>query len=414
MSEHSAPSPNRPVRRRIRPARSAIAALSLAGLLVACSSSGEDPVADVSVDTAPDQTTQPAGERNADGVLQLTAEITGAGPESDPLCTPEPGRKVDDHTDIVIQEEVLPGAYQAETVLPDGRVMPEVDIPEVIVPGYTIDAGCTVVHDAPAGCLGRVEITGVKVPSVTIPGYRYRKLDLYADRVETASVSEVVLEGLEQETQTAEQTCERSADGTITRPTVKRPNVKRSSAYRDGASVAVQCSPGGAATTTTVADSTCPSNLQISGEAVGAVTVPGETVRAETIEVSELDTGTEVLEDEDRTSYVAPAEVLFDTGKSDLKPEAGPALEAILAELEDTSSSKKITVDGHTDDVGGDADNQALSERRAAAVADWLVSKGIDRSRITTTGYGETVPAASGTDDASRAQNRRVVISVAD
>lgn len=67
-------------------------------------------------------------------------------------------------------------------------------------------------------------------------------------------------------------------------------------------------------------------------------------------------------------------------------------------------------VEGHSDSVGGDAYNRALSERRARAVRDYLASRGIDAQRMNVVGYGETRPAADNATPAGRAENRRVVL----
>ena len=68
-----------------------------------------------------------------------------------------------------------------------------------------------------------------------------------------------------------------------------------------------------------------------------------------------------------------------------------------------------VTLEGHTDNVGGMAYNQDLSQRRADAVKNYLVEKfGIDSNRIKTVGYGETKPIASNDTEAGRYQNRRV------
>ena len=68
----------------------------------------------------------------------------------------------------------------------------------------------------------------------------------------------------------------------------------------------------------------------------------------------------------------------------------------------------KVILEGHTDSTGSDAHNQKLSERRAAAVADALKNFGVDASRISSVGYGESKPIASNATKAGRAQNRRV------
>ena len=71
-----------------------------------------------------------------------------------------------------------------------------------------------------------------------------------------------------------------------------------------------------------------------------------------------------------------------------------------------------MTVIGHTDDVGDAEENAALSDRRAASVAAWLIAAGIDPARISTVGKGETEPIAPGSSDDSRAANRRVVVEI--
>ena len=76
------------------------------------------------------------------------------------------------------------------------------------------------------------------------------------------------------------------------------------------------------------------------------------------------------------------------------------------------SRGSYIEVVGHTDDVGDDAYNQELSEQRAAAVREYLVSAGVDGSKIVTVGMGESMPVASNATDEGRAENRRVDVLV--
>jgi len=71
-----------------------------------------------------------------------------------------------------------------------------------------------------------------------------------------------------------------------------------------------------------------------------------------------------------------------------------------------------IQVAGYTDSVGTDAYNQGLSERRANAVLDYFVSHGIEASRLTAVGYGESNPVADNSTADGRAQNRRVELNV--
>ncbi|HLS83036.1 MAG TPA: OmpA family protein, partial [Arenimonas sp.] len=71
-----------------------------------------------------------------------------------------------------------------------------------------------------------------------------------------------------------------------------------------------------------------------------------------------------------------------------------------------------IEVAGHTDSVGSDAYNQKLSERRAQAVADYLISRGVSGTRLMVIGAGESHPVASNETEAGRAENRRVELTI--
>ena len=103
-----------------------------------------------------------------------------------------------------------------------------------------------------------------------------------------------------------------------------------------------------------------------------------------------------------------PADVLFDFDKSDIRPDAAKAL-ADLATIIRANPRGRTRLEGHTDSVGDDKYNQALSERRAESVKQWLVSKQqIDPSKLITKGWGETKPVAPNDTEASRQKNRRL------
>jgi outer membrane protein OmpA-like peptidoglycan-associated protein len=102
--------------------------------------------------------------------------------------------------------------------------------------------------------------------------------------------------------------------------------------------------------------------------------------------------------------------ILFATGKADLQPESRPVLKEIAGTLQ-KYGDLKVLIEGHTDNVGSAASNLTLSDARAAAVKAALVSDfGIDGSRITTKGLGDTKPSVPNTSPAGRAQNRRVEV----
>ncbi|MES3021049.1 MAG: OmpA family protein [Pseudomonadota bacterium] len=105
------------------------------------------------------------------------------------------------------------------------------------------------------------------------------------------------------------------------------------------------------------------------------------------------------------------AEALFDFDKSVVKPEGQSALDNLLTQLQGMNTEVMVTV-GHTDSVGSDAYNQKLSLRRAEAVKAYLVSKGVDASRVYTEGKGESQPVADNATAEGRAKNRRVTVEV--
>ena len=99
--------------------------------------------------------------------------------------------------------------------------------------------------------------------------------------------------------------------------------------------------------------------------------------------------------------------VLFDFDKYDLRPEAYPLLDEAVSVL-GQNPDMEVEIQGHTDSIGTADYNQALSERRAEAVLDYLVSHGITSYRLAAKGYGLTQPVASNDTEEGRAKNRRV------
>lgn len=90
-----------------------------------------------------------------------------------------------------------------------------------------------------------------------------------------------------------------------------------------------------------------------------------------------------------------------------IRPESRPTLDKVVALLKE-KADWKFSVEGHTDNVGGDAFNQTLSEKRAASVVKYLTAAGIDASRLGSKGLGLSKPFAANDSEAGRAQNRRV------
>ncbi|MCF8351278.1 MAG: OmpA family protein [Bacteroidales bacterium] len=103
--------------------------------------------------------------------------------------------------------------------------------------------------------------------------------------------------------------------------------------------------------------------------------------------------------------------IFFEFNEAKLQPESMPELERLVKLMKDVPTLK-IEISGHTDNVGSELYNQELSEKRAKAVVDYLVAKGVDRNRLTYKGYGLTQPIASNETEEGRAMNRRTEFKV--
>lgn len=129
-----------------------------------------------------------------------------------------------------------------------------------------------------------------------------------------------------------------------------------------------------------------------------------ESTAGSGVDVTPTDNGSAILVN-------LPNGVTFDTDSSAIKPTFRDTLDKVAQSLTQYPDSL-IDVYGHTDSTGSDAYNQALSERRARAVADYLTSRGVSYSRIRSQGFGETQPVASNDTEAGRSANRRVEIKI--
>jgi outer membrane protein OmpA-like peptidoglycan-associated protein len=103
--------------------------------------------------------------------------------------------------------------------------------------------------------------------------------------------------------------------------------------------------------------------------------------------------------------------ILFDSAKATFQQQTYPVLQAIVAILKEYPYSK-FSIEGHTDSDGKDAANQKLSEDRAGAVKGFLIENGIDSSRLTSAGFGESKPIDSNKTKAGKANNRRVEVKL--
>lgn len=115
----------------------------------------------------------------------------------------------------------------------------------------------------------------------------------------------------------------------------------------------------------------------------------------------------------DRGLVLTLGDVLFDTGKSALKPGTNRTLDQLAEFLRD-NASRKVMIEGHTDSVGPEMYNQRLSEDRAGAVRLALIDRGIGADRIRVRGLGESYPVASNETAEGRQRNRRVEVIISD
>ena len=115
----------------------------------------------------------------------------------------------------------------------------------------------------------------------------------------------------------------------------------------------------------------------------------------------------EVIE---KVSFAAK-NIFFATGKYQLLPKSFKSLDGVV-DLLKADESLMLDIDGHTDAVGTDESNQVLSDNRAGSVKEYFLKKGIDASRLKSTGYGESKPVADNNTAAGRAKNRRTEMTV--
>lgn len=132
------------------------------------------------------------------------------------------------------------------------------------------------------------------------------------------------------------------------------------------------------------------------------------------MEAATRGTGVQVSQTQDnRLKLEIPADVSFDTGRSDIKSNFRPVLERFAQTLNENPAAT-VTIIGHTDSTGDDAVNNPLSVDRAAHTRDYLATRGVSPNRVAIDGRGEREPIASNNDPAGRARNRRVEIYVAE
>jgi len=115
-----------------------------------------------------------------------------------------------------------------------------------------------------------------------------------------------------------------------------------------------------------------------------------------------------ILDELNKVGHVA-LYINFATGKSDIRPASEEIIDQIV-EMLSKNPTLKVSIEGHTDKVGSAASNQTLSVNRANSVMAAIVAKGINKSRLSAKGWGQTKPIADNETDDGRALNRRVEI----
>ena len=132
------------------------------------------------------------------------------------------------------------------------------------------------------------------------------------------------------------------------------------------------------------------------------------------MEAATAGTGTVVTQTPDnQLKLTIPNDISFDSGRYDIKPNLRPILDQFAQGLSQQPSTE-VRIIGHTDNVGSDALNNALSVNRAQSARDYLVTRGVSASRIAIDGRGEREPIADNSTEAGRARNRRIDIFLAE
>ena len=122
-------------------------------------------------------------------------------------------------------------------------------------------------------------------------------------------------------------------------------------------------------------------------------------------------TGVSVVRDGDNINLIMPSNITFTSGGSTLSGSFYEVMDSVVLVIQEFDKTIIVSA-GHTDSQGSDSSNQALSERRADAVARYLLQKGVVEARIETIGFGEKQPVADNGTSEGRALNRRVEISL--
>lgn len=147
------------------------------------------------------------------------------------------------------------------------------------------------------------------------------------------------------------------------------------------------------------------------GGATGAATGGYMDIQASKLRQKLTGTGVQVARDGDNIRLIMPNSITFNTNESVIKTSANNVLDSVALVAKEYDKTR-LQIVGYTDSTGNDKINQPLSERRAAAVANYLALRGVQSSRISSYGAGAANPIASNATADGKAQNRRVEITL--
>ncbi len=149
-------------------------------------------------------------------------------------------------------------------------------------------------------------------------------------------------------------------------------------------------------------------NRHISDVPFSVIRPPKETVKEV---VKEIVKEVRVKEEARGLVMTMASHILYDHGKSEIKPQAKKALDEVI-EIINTYPQNKVLIEGHTDSVGSAESNRVLSSKRAWGIYSYLVKNGVEPARLSVKGWGKERPVASNKTEAGRTQNRRVEITI--
>lgn len=147
------------------------------------------------------------------------------------------------------------------------------------------------------------------------------------------------------------------------------------------------------------------------GGATGAAAGGYMDIQASKLRQKLTGTGVQVARDGDNVRLIMPNSITFNTNESTIKTSVNSVLDSVALVAKEYDKTR-LQVVGYTDSTGNDKINQPLSERRAAAVANYLALRGVQGSRISSYGAGSSNPIASNATTEGKAQNRRVEITL--